>query len=306
MATARQRGIRALVTAVGIVVIAAILSVWLGHYAVVNSGAPVDPEKLRREDAMTWVARALLVLSAAWIVIGMIAARTTLVRRPGAAAARATWLASSRPWRARESILGVLGFDRMLMIVVPTGLLIATCAMQTSFLLPWPIVLIGGAYLVFGVTVLLMVAPRSPWPAISAIGGVVVAQCMLVLVGSAVDGPTAFWIALWTTQSLRIVVFTVGLALLVWTAVAAGGAMTAQVGRRRSTGIVLVASGLAVLIPSLVTALIGVQEIGAAWQERVVKLTMPESVIWVAVAIGAVLVVAGLVVGGRRPAVEDL
>ena len=66
---------------------------------------------------MTWLARILLVLALAWIIIGVLSARTSLVRRPGAAAARASWLASVMPWRARESTLGMLPLDRLLMVL---------------------------------------------------------------------------------------------------------------------------------------------------------------------------------------------
>ena len=85
----------------------------------------------------------------AWLVIGMVAARTRLVRRPGAAAARASWLASTRPWRARESTLGMLPLDRWLLLVVPGALLVATRAVQTSFLSWTHLAVVLGAWLVF-------------------------------------------------------------------------------------------------------------------------------------------------------------
>ena len=73
----------------------------------------------------------------AWVVIGMLAARTRLVRRPGAAAARASWLAATRPWRARESTLGHAAAGPMAAArSCPAALLVATRAVQTSFLAP--------------------------------------------------------------------------------------------------------------------------------------------------------------------------
>ena len=85
------------------------------------TAAELGVQRADRDLAMAWIARVLLLLAVAWVVIGMIAARTRLIRRPGAAAARASWLASTRPWRARESTLGMLPLDRWLMIGVPGG-----------------------------------------------------------------------------------------------------------------------------------------------------------------------------------------
>ena len=103
-----------------------------------NLDAALDGvERADRDPAMAWMALVgLLVLALAWVVIGMISARTPMVRRPGAAAARATWLGSTRPWRrARESILGILRTDRWMLLIVPVALLVGTLGLiQTSFL----------------------------------------------------------------------------------------------------------------------------------------------------------------------------
>src|SRR5690606_7651440 len=106
----------------------------VAHPAWNLTAAQLGVERGDRDLAMAWAARVLLVLALAWVVIGVLAARTRLVRRPGAAAARASWLGATRPWRARESTLGFLPLDRWLIIVVPVGLLVATRAVQTSLL----------------------------------------------------------------------------------------------------------------------------------------------------------------------------
>ena len=116
----------------------------------------------------------MLLLAALWVIIGVLASRTRLVRRPGAAAARAAWLGATRPWRARESTLGLLPLDRWLLLGIPAALLVATRAVQTSFLSWTHLAIVLGAWLVFLAVVRLLVRRRSPWPVIAAVGGVIV------------------------------------------------------------------------------------------------------------------------------------
>ncbi len=112
------------------------------------TAAELGVERANRDLAMAWLARALLLFAGAWVVIGVLASRTRLVRRPGAAAARATWLSATRPWRARESTLGLLPLDRWLMLGVPAALLVATRAAQTSFLSWTHLAVVLGSWLV--------------------------------------------------------------------------------------------------------------------------------------------------------------
>ncbi len=145
------------------------------HPAWNLEAAQLGIDRADRDLLMSWLARVLLVLALAWIVIGMLSARTRLVRRPGAAAARASWLGSILPWRARESTLGMLPLDRWLMVLVPGALLVATRAVQTSFLAPVQLAVTLGAWAVFVAVLMLLLRGRSPWAAvIAAVGGVVV------------------------------------------------------------------------------------------------------------------------------------
>ncbi|MGZ8805438.1 MAG: hypothetical protein ACXWZG_09075, partial [Microbacterium sp.] len=90
------------------------------------TAAELGVQRADRDLAMAWIARGLLALAVIWVVIGVLSSRTRLVRRPGAAAARAGWLGATRPWRARESTLGLLPLDRWLLLGVPVALLVAT------------------------------------------------------------------------------------------------------------------------------------------------------------------------------------
>lgn len=272
------------------------------------TAAQLGVERAERDLTMAWLARILLALAAAWVVIGMLAARTRLVRRPGAAAARASWIASTRPWRARESTLGMLDLDRWLLLVVPAGLLVATRAVQTSFLSWTHLVVVFGAWAVFAVVVRLFVGRRSPWPVIAAVGGVVVLRCIVTLFALSFTGPGGYWFAFWTEPVFRTAYIAVAFALFVWVFVAAGWALSVQVGARRATGYVLAAVGAALTLPSIVVGAIGLETALSRWNDemgllpwglaRILGITtyleIPPETPWIAAAFGLVLCLVGV------------
>src|SRR5690606_35786216 len=124
---------------------------------------------------------------------------------PGAAAARATWLSSTRPWRAEESMLGMLAPDRALLIAVPAALLVATRAVQTSLLSRTHLAVVLGAWALFVAVALLLVRGRSAWALLAVVGGVVVLRCTLTLVALSFTGPGGYWFAFWTHPVRRAV-----------------------------------------------------------------------------------------------------
>ncbi|MDN3495828.1 hypothetical protein QL996_07815 [Planococcus sp. APC 4015] len=297
MATATRRGVLAVVTAALLLVAGALVAPSLP--------GPPDRAVLSPEGsdaAAAWVARILLVLSLAWLLIGMLSARTRLVRRPGAAAARATWLGSTRPWRARESTLGLLPLDRILLFVIPAGLLVATRAVQASFVSWTYVAVVLGAWLVFAVVVRVLLGRRSPYPVLAAVGGVVVLRCALVLIPLSIGGPSAYETVFWTQPWLQIVHVSFASALFMWAFVAAGWAMSRQFGPTRATGIVLAGLGSGLAVPALVIASLGIDR-GAlvGWAMLPFAVDTPDAAPWVAAAIGAVLIVVGLLLR-RRPA----
>ncbi|MDE0547455.1 hypothetical protein [Microbacterium sp. C7(2022)] len=276
--------------------------------------AEQNVQRADRDLTMSWLARILLVLALAWAFIGMLAARTRLVRRPGAAAARASWLASTRPWRARESTLGMLPLDRWLMIGVPAGLLVATRLVQTSFLAWSHALTVLAAWLIFTLVVRILVGRRSPWPVIAAVGGAVVFRCVWVLFALSFTGPGGYWFAFWTDPLLRVIYITVAFALFAWVFVVAGWSLAAQLGGRRATGIVVTAVGAALLIPAAVIASFGLETALTVWNDemgllpwgmaRILGITtfleIPLATAWYAAGLGAALVVVGLLLSIRR------
>ncbi len=190
------------------------------------------------------------------------------MRRPGAAAARAAWLGATRPWRARESTLGLLPLDRWLLLGVPGGA--AGGDPRGADVVPVvdaPGVVLG-AWLVFVLVVRLLVGRRSPWPIIAAVGGVIVLRCIVTLLALSVTGPGGYWFAFWTEPTRRTVYIAVAFALFVWLFVAAGWALAAQIGGRRATGTVLAGVGAGLAVPAAVVALIGLETALTVWNDE--------------------------------------
>ncbi|MDQ1123158.1 hypothetical protein [Microbacterium trichothecenolyticum] len=298
MATTAGRGILALVVAGGLLVFGAVLGVLVDPFA----------RTPREVDATTeLLARLLLVLGVVWILIGAIAARTSLVRRPGAAAARATWIASTRPWRASESSLGLLPLDRWLMIVVPGGILVATRVLQTPRDGLWGAALAIVGWLFFALIVRLLLGRRSPWPIIAAVGGALVLRCVVALAVIAASGPEGIWPDLWAAPFVRVLYLAVAFALVAWVFVVAGWSLRPQLGRRRATGIALAGMGVAYALPSATIAVMGAADALRSWNEQVgvlpwdlARLTgaregvIPGEIVMAGVVAGAIVMIVGI------------
>ncbi len=288
----------------------------IDHPAWNLTAAQLGVDRADQDLPMAWIARVLLVLALAWVVIGILAARTRLVRRPGAAAARVSWIASTRPWRARESTLGMLPLDRWLLLGVPAALLVATRAVQTSFLSWTHLAVVLGAWLIFALVVRFFVGRHSPWPVIAAVGGVVVLRCMLTIAALSFTGPGGYWFAFWTDPVARTIYIAVAFALFLWVFVAAGWALSAQVGVRRAWGFVLAAVGAGLALPAAVVAVVGLEPALTLWNDEVgllpwglarilgitTYLEIPAETAWFAAVFGVVLAVVGVLLAlpGRR------
>lgn len=314
MATATRRGILAVVAAVVLLAVGAAVGIALGMRMTDDPVAgeffadtSLSAQRAERDPAMAWIARALLVLAVLWLVIGMVASRTRLVRRPGAGAARAAWLSATRPWRARESTLGMLPPDRLLLIGIPAGLLVGTRAVQTSFLSWTHLVLTLCAWLAFAIVVRVLVGRRSPWPVIAAVGGVIVLRCILTLLAVGLAGPGAFAAAFWTDPVVAAVYTAVALAVFVWLFVAAGWALSTQWGSRRATGIVLAGAGAGLAVPATIVGIVGLEQASVIWTDEPVllpwglvqlvggvdRLELPAHTGWLAAGVGLVIAIVG-------------
>jgi len=296
MTTTRRHVVSALVIVAVLLVIGGLL----------GAGLTEPPRsELHPRLPTAWLSRILLVLAVLWVAIGAISAHTSLVGKPGAAAARATWLSATTPWRARESTLGLLPLDRWLIFLVPVALLIATRMLQSSGGTPVHLAVVIGAWTVFALVLRLVVAERSPWPVIAAVGGVVVLRCVLELVPLAVSGSDGFARAFWDLPAMRITWVALGFMLFVWVFVAAVWALQVQGGIRYALAGVLTAVGAGIAIPALVIAVAGADAVVARWHDGLGVLPHgllaflgdpdPAVAAWTAVAIGAVIALAGIV-----------
>ncbi|KJQ53377.1 hypothetical protein [Microbacterium sp. SA39] len=298
----------------------------VAHPAFNLTAAGLGVERADRDLAMAWLARVLLVLTAAWVLIGILSARTRLVRRPGAMAARATWVSATRPWRAGESTLGMLRADHVLLALVPGALLVATRAVQTSFLSWVHLAVTLGAWTVFVALLLVLFRGRWGWAVLATVGGVVVLRCALVLAALSFMGPGGYWFAFWTDSVRRTLYITVAFALFVWLFVAVGWALAVRIGVRRAWGGMLAAVGAGLAVPSAVIAAVGLERALTVWNDQMgllpwglsrilgitVYLDIPASSAWVAAgtgvalaAVGFALLFIGGAVGARRDAVPS-
>ncbi len=286
-ASVRRRGILAIAIVTGMLVAGAVIGAGTG--SLVRFDAHVGgPQAL-----LAWLARGVLLLALAWLVIGMLAARTRLVRRPGAAAARATWIASTRPWRARESSLGVLETDRVLMVAVPVALLIGTRVLEASFTAWLALAAVLSGWIVFAAVVRVLIGQQSPWPFAVAAGGSIVLHSTVVLIPMAVAGPAAAWAAVEDSAPLGIVASAVFIAATGWILVSSGWALAEQLGARRAWGTVLAGAGAGVAVTLAMTA--G----GMATAAR--PFDVPAPTPWVLAAVGALVAVVGLLLALVRP-----
>lgn len=301
MARAARRGTLAVVIAAALLAAGAAIAIGFADALPPSESGEVDP-------LLEWGACVLLVLAGLWVLIGMLAARTSLVRRPGAAGARAAWLASTRPWRARESTLGLFAADRWLLLIIPGGLLVATRAVQTRDLGWGHLLLALAGWLAFAAVARLLLWRRSPWPIIAAVGGVVVLRCIVSLAAFVLTGSDAW--AFDGRPVLRAAFLALALAAFAWTFVAAGWALASQFGARRAAGIVVASAGAAVLLPAATIALIGERAAAAAWIDYLglapwrvsAALGFPASgglaveAAWAAAALGAFALLVGIVI----------
>ena len=256
--------------------------------------------------AMAWLARLLLAVSLGWLGAGAVLAWRRRPTAPSSAAA-ASWVAATRPWRAaRDRTADDVG-ERALLVAVPGVLLLATRGVQTSFLAPVHLLVVLGAWLVLLGVGWALLRGRVPWGCRRGRGGVLVARCALALFAMSSTGPGGYWFAFWTEPDKRTAYVTVAVALFLWLLVAAAWALWVSRGRRRRRAPCSPPSARASPCrhPG---ALVGLERALTAWNDQVgllpwglsrilgitVYLGIPADTAWWAAALGAVVLVVGL------------
>lgn len=265
----------------------------LEHPAWNLTAADLGVQRADRDRAMAWLARVLLVLALAWLVLGL-----------RLAPARASFVAATRPWRAADPLPHRV---RAVAVVVPLGLLLATRLVQTSFLAPAHLLVTLGA-LVLLVVGLLLGGRRAVGPVLTVVAGVSLLRSVVALLALVGTGPGGYWFAFWTEPGRRSVYVTVAFALWAWLLVAAGWALVPVLGRRRATGAALAGAGLALAGAGLFVAAYGLEAALTVWNDqlgllpwglaRILGITtyleIPVDAAWWAAAAGAVVLGLGL------------
>jgi hypothetical protein len=266
---------------------------------------------------MSWAARAVGLLALAWIAWGLVAELRSRRGRPtpGAAAARAMWIAATRPWRAAEAVAGLGRRDRALLVAVPAVGVVASRGIATWFEAPAHLILVLAAWLVFGL-VATLIFRRAAWAALASLGGVAMARVVVLCAGDALSGPGGYWFGFWTDPVARSGYVVVAFALFGWLLVATGWAVSAVIGARRATGIVLGGAGLVLAALGVIVGAVGLEQAVTVWNDqmgllpwglsRILGITtylgIPAETPWAIAIVGAVLLVLGVLLVAIRPA----
>ena len=228
----------------------------LDHPAYNLTAAELGIARSERDPAMAWLARGLLALALGWLVAG-----AWLVRRRGEGAG---FGGRSRLGRRDPPVARRRGRRRACRAAsgcccrrARAALLVATRAVQTSFLAPVHLLVVLGAWLVLLGVGWALLRGRVPWGVVAAAGGVLVARCALALLAMSSTGPGGYWYAFWTEPAKRSVYVTVAVALFLWLLTASGWALSVTLGRRRATGTVLAAVGAGLAVPACVIGAVG-------------------------------------------------
>jgi hypothetical protein len=141
-----------------------------------------------------------------------------------------------------------------------------------------------------------------------------VLRTVLLLAVLAPTGPGGYWFGFWTDPTRRSLYVTVAFALLLWLVVAAAWTLAVQLGARRALGVALAGVGLVVGGVAALLGIVGLESALTVWNDQMgllpwglsrilgitVYLDIPADTPWYAVGFGAVLLVAGVLLGRRR------
>jgi hypothetical protein len=285
------------------------------------TAADLGQTRADRDQTMAWLARILLGLILAGLLVGGFVRRRDGTARwtwPGAAAMRALWLGATQPWRCAGLAAGPTGLDRILVWSIPAVVLVASRAIYTWLDAPAHLILVLGAWLLFGLALRLLAGKADPFRLWAAVGGVALLRCVILLVALVNRGPGRYWYLFWTSPGTRSVYITVAFAAFCWVFVVAFVVLRGGYGlaRRQSYGWLLTALGAPVLGIGALTMVLGLEKALTFWNDqmallpwglsRILGITtylgIPTSIPRYLTVAGVVLVAAGLLLALlRRP-----
>ncbi|SCG72785.1 hypothetical protein [Micromonospora humi] len=276
------------------------------------TAADLGARRADRDPAMAWAARALLVLVAAVVVLGLRG------RGPGGPAARALLLGALRPWRTAGLPASASRLDRALVWLVPAVVLVASRLVFTWFAAPAHLLVTLGGWALFALVARLAVGRRDPFALWAVVGGVALLRSVLLLAVLAARGPGGYWMVFWTAPGRRAVYLTVAVAAFCWLFVATALVLRDRYGvtRRRAAGLVLAAAGVPLAVLAGLVAWIGPERALTVWNDQMallpwglsrilgitVYLGIPASLPGYAAGVGVALAAAGALLSVRRRA----
>jgi hypothetical protein len=276
------------------------------------TAADLGLARAERDEAMAWLARGLLVA-----ILATLAAGAWWRRRP--AVLHALWLGATRPWRLASADLTPTRRDRVLVWVIPAAAVVLSRSVLTWFAAPAHLVIVLGAWLVFGLVLRLLVRPVDPFVLAAAVGGLALLRTVLLLAALALRGPGHYWFDFWTDPAARSLYITVAFAAFLGVFIVAYRALRTGMGGRAAAGRVLIAAGAPLLVLGGLVTVIGLETALTTWNDQLallpwglsrilgitVYLEIPAVLPAVVTAAGAGLVLAGAVIRFRStPAVS--
>ena len=227
------------------------------------TAARLGEQRAARDLPMAWAARGCLLLLLGWLLLGATGRNR---------AARASWIAGTRPWSAGDEVLGLTAGDRALLVAVPVAGLLASRGILTWFLAPAHLLVTSLGWLVLAAVLALATRRRDPWPVVAAVGGAVALRCVLLLAALAVRGPGGYWFAFWTEPLQRTVYVIASFILFGWVLVAAAWALAPRLGRRRAVAAVLGVVGATLLAVGVLLVLVGLEDALTVWNDQLALL----------------------------------
>ncbi|MBB5874530.1 hypothetical protein F4553_007964 [Allocatelliglobosispora scoriae] len=239
------------------------------------TAADIGMHRADRDELMSWLARGLLGLVLIGLLLGSALGRRLLgPGLPGSAALRGLWLGATRPWRVADLDVTPTRTDRVLVLALPVAALVASRSVFTWFTAPAHLVLVLGAWLLFGVVLRLLVRGRDPFHLWAAVGGAALLRTVVLLVALSGRGPGRYWFQFWTAPTSRAVYITIAFAAFCWVFVAAGLVLRDGYGwqARRAIGAVLVGLGVPLAVLGSVIAAIGLEAALTIWNDQMALL----------------------------------
>lgn len=275
--------------------------------------ADIGLDRAERDAAMAWLARILLALLVAAVLVG---AFWRGRRPPGVAAPHALWVGLTRPWRVGDLPPPATALDRVLVWALPAFAVVLSRAAYSWFASPAHLTLTLGSWLLFAAALRVLLGGADPYALWAALGGAATLRTLILLVGTASRGPGRYWFNFWTDPTARAAYVTAGFAAFLWVFVAAYHALRGGygLGARPATGRVLVAGGAPVAVFGGVVAAMGLEDALTIWNDQMallpwglsrilgitVFLDIPPWLPKAATAAGAALVAAGALMTLRR------